>query len=161
MEWNVLKNHYEFWEALSSLLDDVLILSVELEWSTQWRESKEYVASKYKELENIDYDLPRVEKYFTLDEQQKYNDQLFLILEDVIKQLEHLAKEIESMTYEQKQELVTRIKARLKAKEDFWWVVVAKRYRKMIFAELGLDFVDESGKARDITISLMERLMVK
>lgn len=139
--------HEVIWYALA----DLNSLSMEFEWDS---------AGGIVEIPKISQ-LPMVKKYFSVDQAMMNSQKLFDRLEKLLKELSEYAKEIENLNESEQEKVVSYIKKEL----DF---IAAKtlyhfpeKFRDMLFTELGIDHIDDTGDIKAEVKFLMNKIMQK
>lgn len=141
----------ELHEVIWYALVDLYSLSIEFEWDSSWG---------IIDIPQISH-LPRVKKYFSVDQTIMNLQKVFDRLEKLLKELSQYAQEIGKLNESEQEKVVAYIKKEL----DF---IAAKtlhnfpnKFRDMLFAELGIDHIDDTGDIKAEVKFLLNKIMEK
>lgn len=158
----------EYWEQeikefLLFAINDLLILSKEIEWSLIWLVDSKGPLSIKISVNQKPFIFSELSNYFReqdfINVPVNYLNSLYrLVLE-----LKVIWKKIESFSEQEKISILDFVNELImfREKQERWRYIFDQRYIDIIFMELWLDVVDKIGDAKNETLALLEILMMK
>lgn len=141
-----------FFEVLWFVINDFFVLSKEIEWAFWWDNLKR------KNDKNLKF--PNTRKYFTKKEVEELPLILIKVLENLLKDLSRISKELSLYSDNQKQKIVDFINNEIKKKEKNSTFMFPYKFKDLIFFELWIDHIDDIWEARNETNMLLDKIMM-
>lgn len=105
--------------------------------------------------------LPRVKKYFSVDQAIMYSQKLFDSLEKLLREISEYATEIENLSESEQENVVTYIKKELDILSMSSLYEFPEKFRDMLFVELGIDHIDDTGDLKAEVKFVINKIMAK